>query len=380
LVYLDNSASSLKKPKEVYMAMLDCMKNFSANPGRSGHRLSLMASEKIYECRNEICSLFNGDDINKFIFTQNATEGLNMVIKGVLKKGDHVIFSQMEHNSVIRPIYTLGKKEISSSMVKADIFGKVNPDDIKNAIKPNTRLIVVTHASNVSGTINDIKEIGKIAKENNILFLVDAAQSGGIIPIDIKNMNIDFLALTGHKSLLGPQGTGALYVGYPDILPLKEGGTGSNSKNLYQPDDLPDKFESGTLNTVGICGLMEGIKFIKKVGINTIFEHEMLLTKRLLENLSVMKNINIHGYMSTKDRLGVVSITIKNKDCANMSEILNSKYDIATRSGYHCAYNAHCALKTENSGTIRISIGAFNTLNDINYLCTALNEISKWIF
>lgn len=380
MIYLDNSASSLKKPKEVYMAMVDCMKNFSANPGRSGHKLSLMALEKIYECRNELCSFFNGDDTNKFIFTQNATEALNTVIKGALKKGDHVIFTQMEHNSVIRPIYTLEKQEISHTMVKADIFGKVNPLDIKNAINENTKLIIVTHASNVSGTVNDIKEIGKIAKENNILFLVDAAQSAGILPIDIKDMNIDFLAVTGHKALLGPQGTGALYVGFPDILPLKEGGTGSNSKNFYQPNELPDKFESGTLNTVGICGLTEGIKFIKKVGINKIFEHEMHLTKQLLENLSVIKNVNVHGYMSTEGRIGVVSITIKDKDCAMVSEILNSTYNIATRSGYHCAYNAHCALKTHDTGTIRISIGAFNTLSDINCLCASLNEIAKWIF
>lgn len=375
MIYLDNGASSLKKPQEVYLAMLDCMKNFSANPGRSGHRLSLAAAEKIYECRSELCSLFGGDDVNKFIFTQNATEGLNTVIKGVLKEGDHVIFSQMDHNSVIRPIYTLGKKGISHTMVDADIFGRVNPFDIKKAIRPNTRLIVITHSSNVCGTINDIDTIGKIAKEENILFLVDAAQSAGIIDIDIKKSNIDFLALTGHKALLGPQGTGAVYIGNPDIIPLKEGGTGSYSKNLYQPDDLPDKFESGTLNTVGICGLLEGIKFIKRVGINTIYEHEMNLTKRLLENLSVMKNINVHGYMSCANRTGVVSITSPKKECSDIADILNTHYDIATRSGFHCAYNAHKALQTEKSGTVRISIGAFNTLNDINLVSSALNEI-----
>lgn len=375
MVYLDNSASSLVKPKEVYLAMLDCMKNYSANPGRSGHRLALAAAEKIYECRSMLCSFFNGDDINKFIFTQNATEGLNLVIKGVLKKGDHVIFSQMEHNSVIRPIFSLIEKGVSYTMINADIFGRINPDDIKNAINPNTRLIVLIHSSNVCGTVNDIVETGKIAKENNILFLVDASQSAGIIPIDIQNSNIDFLALTGHKALLGPQGTGAVYIGNPDITPLKEGGTGSFSKNLYQPSDLPDKFESGTLNTVGICGLLEGLKFINKVGINYIFEHEKFLTKKLLENLSVMKNINVQGYMSASNRTGVVSITSPKKDCAQISHILNKDYDIATRSGFHCAYNAHRAIKTENDGSVRISIGAFNSLNDINLVCSALNEI-----
>ncbi len=375
MVYLDNSASSLVKPKEVYLAMLDCIKNYGANPGRSGHRLALKASEKIYECRSMLCSFFNGDEVNKFIFTQNATEGLNLVIKGVLKKGDHIIFSQMEHNSVIRPVFSLIEEGISYTMVNADIFGRVNPDDIKNAITPNTRLIAIIHSSNVCGTINDIEKIGKIAKDNNILFLVDASQSAGIIPIDIQKSNIDYLAITGHKALLGPQGTGAVYIGNSNITPLKQGGTGSFSKNVYQPDELPDKFESGTLNTVGICGLLEGLKFIDKVGINAIFEHEKFITEKLLENLSVMKNINVQGYMSTANRTGVVSITSPKKDCAEISHILNSEYDIATRSGYHCAYNAHKALKTENTGSVRISVGAFNTLNDINFVCSALNEI-----
>lgn len=377
MIYLDNNATSLIKPKEVYAAMADCMKNFAANPGRSGHRLSAQAAVKVLECREELCSMFGADDANRFIFTQNATESLNLAIKGFLKKGDHVILTQMEHNSVIRPIFTLENEGISHTMVDADIYGRVKPNDIENAIKSNTKLIVVNHVSNVCGTVNDIEAIGKIAGKNGIAFLVDAAQSAGILPIDIKKQNITFLSLTGHKALLGPQGTGALYVGDDSLIPLKTGGTGSYSKLSYQPDDLPDKYESGTLNTVGICGLCEGIKFIKKVGIENILRHEQDLTQILLENLSVMKGVSVQGYMSNSQRTGVVSITSDKKMPSEISELLNIEYDIATRSGYHCAPYAHKALKTYDTGSLRISIGAFNTKIDIEQLSSALYNILK---
>lgn len=377
MIYLDNSATSLIKPKDVYSAMLDCMKNYAANPGRSGHRLSAKAAEKIFECRENLCGMFGADDPNRFIFTQNATESLNLAIRGFFKNGGHVVLTQMEHNSVIRPVFTLEKDGITHTVAEADAFGRVSPESIKNAIKPDTKMIAATHVSNVCGTVNDIEEIGKIAKEHNIAFLVDAAQSAGILPIDIKKQNITFLSLTGHKALLGPQGTGALYVGDDSLVPLKTGGTGSYSKLPYQPDDLPDKYESGTLNTVGICGLNEGLKFIKKVGTENIFEHEMHLTSHLLENLSVMRGISVQGYMSAAHRSGVVSITSDKKTPSEISHILNTEYDIAVRSGYHCAPFAHKALGTFDTGSVRISLGAFNTKNDIDAFCSALYNITR---
>ncbi len=377
MIYLDNSATSLIKPAAVYAAMADCMKNYAANPGRSGHRLSVAAAEKILECREELCKMFGGGDANRFIFTQNATESLNLAIRGFLKSGDHVILSQMEHNSVIRPVFTLENDKVSHTVVEADTFGRVDPDDIRKAIQPNTKLIAITHVSNVCGTVNDIEAIGKIAKQHNIAFLVDAAQSAGILPIDIKKQNITFLSLTGHKALMGPQGTGALYVGNDSLIPLKTGGTGSYSKIPYQPGDLPDKYESGTLNTVGIAGLCEGIKFIGEVGIENILSHEKSLTSLLLENLSVMKGISVNGYMSCEQRTGVVSITSDKKMPSEISKILNLEYDIAVRSGYHCAPFAHKALGTYETGSVRISIGAFNTKSDIEHLSSALYNIVK---
>lgn len=377
MIYLDNSATSLIKPAAVYAAMADCMKNYAANPGRSGHRLSVAAAEKILECREELCKMFGGSDANRFIFTQNATESLNLAIRGFLKSGDHVILSQMEHNSVIRPVFTLENDKVSHTVVEADTFGRVDPDDIRKAIQSNTKLIAITHVSNVCGTVNDIEAIGKIAKQHNIAFLVDAAQSAGILPIDIKKQNITFLSLTGHKALMGPQGTGALYVGDDSLIPLKTGGTGSYSKIPYQPGDLPDKYESGTLNTVGIAGLCEGIKFIDDVGIENILSHEKSLTSLLLENLSVMKGISVNGYMSCEQRTGVVSITSDKKMPSEISKILNLEYDIAVRSGYHCAPFAHKALGTYETGSVRISIGAFNTKSDIEHLSSALYNIVK---
>ena len=321
--------------------------------------------------------MFGADDPNRFIFTQNATESLNLAIRGFLKNGGHVVLTQMEHNSVIRPVFTLEKGGITHTVAEADVFGRVSPENVENAIRPDTKMIIATHVSNVCGTVNDIEKIGKIAKEHGIAFLVDAAQSAGVLPIDIKKQNITFLSLTGHKALLGPQGTGALYVGNDSLVPLKTGGTGSYSKLPYQPDDLPDKYESGTLNTVGICGLNEGLKFIKKVGIENIFEHEMRLTSHLLENLSIMRGISVQGYMSASHRSGVVSITSDKKPPSEISHILNTEYDIAVRSGYHCAPFAHKALGTFDTGSVRISLGAFNTKNDIDTFCSALYNITR---
>lgn len=375
MIYLDNSATSWPKPKTVYSSMMSFMEKNAANPGRSGHSMAIKASETIYECREKVAAFFNIDNSSNVIFTLNATDALNLAIKGTLKKGDHVIFSSMEHNSVIRPIMSLAEKGVEYSIADGDVYGFVKKEEIEKYIKPNTKLIAITHCSNVCGTVNDIYKIGKMAREKGILFLVDASQSAGIIPIDVEKNCIDFLACPGHKAMYGPSGTGLLYVRNPqNLATIKEGGTGSYSKNLFQPEEMPDKFESGTLNSVGICGLLSGINFINQIGIDQINSHDIELAKILLEDLSAIKNIKIAGYLNTERRLGVVSFYSNKADMVSVSNMLSEKYDIATRAGYHCAYLAHKTLGTEKTGTIRLSVGAFNTKKEVKLAAMAINK------
>lgn len=377
MVYLDNAATSFPKPEKVYREVLNCMRNYAANPGRGSYDMSEKASQKIMECRLLLSSLFNIQNKFNIVFTYNTTDALNTGIKGVLKKGDHVISSKIEHNSVLRPLFYLSKHGIDVTLVDTDKMGYINPDDIKKEIKPNTKLIVVTHASNVIGSVQDINEIGKIAKENGITFMVDAAQSAGIIPIDVVKDNIDLLAFPGHKGLLGPQGTGGLYIKDENKLEeLKQGGTGSNSNHLEQPDFTPDKFESGTLNTPGIAGLCEGVKFILSKGVLEINKHEHELTEYLLSELKKMNNIIIYGNKSMDKRCGVVSINLDGIDSSKVGYLLNLK-GISVRTGYHCAPLIHHIIDTENRGTVRISVGYFNTFRDIEKLISALKNIDS---
>lgn len=379
MIYLDNSATSFPKPREVREKINECLRKYSANPGRSGHRLSMQISEEIYNCREKISKMFNAPDASSVVFTMNTTEALNIAIKGILKPGGHVIFTSMEHNSVVRPAYKLSEtKGIEYSIANANIYGYVDAKTIEQHIRPNTQLIVMIHASNVCGTVNSVAAVGAIAKKHRIPFLVDAAQTAGILPLDMEKDNISLLATAGHKALYGPTGTGVLCLG-KGVLPdtLKEGGTGSNSSDPRQPDELPDKYESGTVNAIGICGLLKGIDFINRVGRETIYNHEMQLTKIFLEDLSVIKGLNIHGYLTCTDRVGVVSVTLDNCDCVDVASVLDENYGIAVRAGYHCSYMAHNTLGTRDTGTIRFSIGAFNSLKDIKAASYALNDISK---
>ncbi len=379
MIYLDNSATSFPKPREVREKMNECMKRYCANPGRSGHRMSMKINEEIYSCREKLSAMFNTKGAERVIFTSNTTSALNTAIKGILHRGGHVIFTSMEHNSVVRPIYKLSETEgIDYSIAGANVYGYVSPEAVEALIRPDTQLIVAIHASNVCGTVNPIAKIGAIAKQYNIPFLVDAAQSGGILPIDMVKDNISMLALAGHKGLYGPTGTGVLCLG-DEINPdtLTEGGTGSNSRDPRQPNELPDKYESGTINAVGICGLSSGIDFINRVGMETIYNHDMMLTKILLEDLSVIKGVKIHGYLTCADRLGVVSVTIDDVDSVEAAAILDEDFGIAVRAGYHCSYLAHSTIGTRDSGTIRLSAGAFNSVKDIKASVMAINEICK---
>lgn len=377
MIYLDNAATTFPKPEAVYDAMIDCMKNYCANPGRAGHKLAMKAAREIYDTRENIAKLFNIDNPMSIVFTNNATDSLNLAIKGVVKTGDHIITTSMEHNSVIRPIKALEKLGVANTIVQCDKEGFLDPSDLEKAIRPNTKLIVTTHASNVCGTLIDIKAISEIAKSHNILYLVDASQTAGVYSIDLKEISADMLAAPGHKGLLGPQGTGILYIREGlNVDILKEGGTGSKSEDLFQPDILPDKYESGTHNTPGIVGLNEGVKFILNEGINKIKEHEEELCRYMLERLDEIPNIKIYGTKDAEKRASVITINIGNMDSGEITFLLDSEYDIATRSGIHCAPLAHKTLGTLEQGAVRFSIGYFNTKEEIDKTIDALKEIS----
>ncbi len=380
MLYLDNAATTFPKPESVYRSVDKCFREYGANPGRAGHKLALKAGRLIYETRELICRLFNIDNPMNVIFTSNATDSLNLAIKGILEKGDHVITTSMEHNSVIRPIVTLEKIGVEHTIVQCNEEGILDVDLIEKEIKENTKMIVMTHASNVTGTIMPIEEIGKIAKKCGLIFLVDAAQTAGVYDIDVKNMNIDLLAFPGHKGLLGPQGTGGLYIREGLVLrQMKEGGTGSKSESLYQPEIIPDRYESGTPNTPGIAGLGEGIRFILDTGIDRIREHEEMLTDYMLNKLSYLDKIRVYGPNDAKKQAAVISLNVGDVDSSEVSYVLDKAFDIAVRSGLHCAPLAHKTIGTFEQGTVRFSIGYFNTKEDIDIAVAALEKICKEI-
>ena len=376
MIYLDNGATSFPKPKVVTDKIMECYLGYAGNPGRSGHKLAMKMDLEIYETREKICKLINGTEVLNVIFTFNATDSLNLAIKGVLEEGDHVITTSMEHNSVLRPLNQLRKDgKIELSIVYADEKGYIDPQKIFEALTPNTKMIVTTHMSNVFGTIVDIKAIGDFCKENNILYLVDASQSIGVLDIDVQEMNIDLLAFPGHKALFGPMGTGALYIKEGIIVkPLKEGGTGSYSHSIDQPDLYPDSLESGTPNGVGIIALGKGIDFINEVGLENIRNHEMSLKNHFIELLKDNEDVILYGTLD--DRQGaVVSLNVKDMDSSEISYILSDEFDIYTRPGFHCAPLAHKTMGTEELGAIRFSFGYYNTLEEVEKTVEALLNI-----
>lgn len=375
MIYIDNAATSFPKPVEVYSEVLNCMENYAANPGRSSHDMAVEASSKIMDTRQELSEFFNIPNMLNIIFTCNATEALNIGIKGILKPGDHVISTVIEHNSVLRPLNYLSEKRIRFTLLDVNENGYLNINDLKKKIRRNTKAIIINHTSNVLGTVQDIRAIGEIAKQSGIIFMVDASQSAGVIPIDVELDNIDLLAFPGHKGLYGPQGTGGLYIREGLILDsYKQGGTGSESFSMKQPDLLPDRFESGTLNTPGIAGLCAGIRFIRKVGIENIRKHEIMLVEYLVKELSKLSYVKIYGGADYKNRGAVVSLNIDNIDVSDVGGCLNKK-GIAVRTGFHCAPLIHHIIGTELRGTVRISPGYFNNLEDIEKLISALKDI-----
>lgn len=380
-VYLDNASTSFPKPQIVNDSIYHYLTNIGGNSGRSNHSNALESNRYVYMAREKIASFFNYSKIENVIFTNNITTSLNILVNGILKPGDHVITTSMEHNAVIRPLYYLKENiNIDLDIVSANNNGIIDVENIKDKIKPQTKLIIITHASNVTGSIQPIKEIGKLCMKNNIFFILDSAQSAGVLSIDFKELGLNALAFTGHKSLLGPQGIGGFII--DDKLneicsPYILGGTGSLSHSLIQPDFLPDKFESGTLNIPGIVGLYEAIKFIENEGLTTIYEHNKKLRKKLIDELSNMPNYNIYGDLSSSNGTSCVSISHSKIDISELSYILDFNYGISNRSGLHCAPLAHQTIGTFPNGTVRLSIGYFNTLKEIDYTIDALNKIDK---
>lgn len=379
MIYLDNAATSYPKPEKVYEEMNRCMREYCANPGRGGHEMSIISGKAVLEVRHTLCKFFNLNDPMQLCFTKNTTEALNIAIQGILNTGDHVITTSMEHNSVIRPLKTLERDlGIELTVVRGNEFGEVDPEDIKKSIKNNTKLIVTTLSSNVNGIIMPVKEIGKIAQEHELIFLVDAAQGAGCMKIDVEELNIGMLAFPGHKGLLGPQGTGGLYVRKDlNLTSLMQGGTGSNSENPFQPDLMPDLLESGTLNTPGIIGLGYGIEFINSFGLDNLKIYKYNLIKRLFEGIREMDKIQVYSINDIDRNSGIVALNLKEVDSNEVGYILDKIYHIAVRAGLHCAPQAHETLGTVNTGIVRLSVGCFNTLEEIDLTLNALREISS---
>ncbi len=376
-IYMDNAATTFPKPECVYEAMDYFNRHMGGNPGRGSHQQTLEAGSVLLETREALSRLFNIEDGLQIAFTSNITEALNLGIKGLLKPGDHVISSSMEHNSVARPLHLLNQHGVEWTIVMCRPDGSIDPDEIKKAIRPSTRLICTLHASNVTGTIFPIQAIGRIAREHGIPYMVDSAQSAGVLPIDVQNDCIDILCFTGHKGLVGPQGTGGIYVS-PDIeiQTIKEGGTGSLSEFLEHPDFMPDHLEAGTLNTPGIAGLHAGVNFILARGIETILEHEKKLTSRLLEGLRPIPGVELYGPGDCRLQTAVVSFNIREMDCGEVSMRLDFEYGITTRSGLHCSPLAHRTIGTLERGTCRLSPGFFTTEAEIDRVIRAIEKIA----
>ena len=376
-IYLDNAATTFPKPETVYTAMDRAVRETGASPNRGGYRQSLDAARILFEARESLADLFNVSDSSRFIFTHSATESLNLAVKGFLKPGDHVVTTTMEHNSLARPLHQVSDCGVDLTWVSGDEDGHVSIDSILKAVTPATRLVAMTHCSNVTGALNPVAEIGSILRSRGIRFLLDASQSAGSIPIDIPLMNVDLLAAPGHKGMYGPQGTGFLYIAEDIVLkPLLVGGTGGSSTELSPPEDLPERYESGTHNIAGIAGLKAAADFIAATGIDNIQSHEMLLVSQLIEGLSLINAVKLFNKDLAKPRGAVVSFTLSGVDPSTISFILDRDFDIAVRVGLHCAPLAHRTIGTFPEGTVRVSPGFFNTFEDIDLFLAAMNEIA----
>ncbi len=379
LIYLDNGATSFPKPEEVYTTMDTFYRNFGVNPGRSGYDLGLESGEVVENTRKQLTKFFNGTDPDRLCFSYNSTDALNLIIFGILKKGDHVITTNLEHNSVLRPLYHLHKfSGVDVDYIMADKNGFVDPDDFSRKFKDNTRLVIINHASNVIGTIQPVKEIGRRCRDRGIPFALDASQSAGMVPLDLEEMNVDIVAFTGHKSLMGPTGIGGLYVREGiEINHTRAGGTGVRSAVKTHLYEYPYRLEYGTINVVGVAGLNAGLKWVISRGIDKIHEDEMKLTAMLRDGLKDINGVITYCQDDLTNHISVFLFNIKGFEAGNAATLLDVDYDIACRTGLHCAPLIHVQLETaEIHGAIRFGIGPFNTREDIKHAIEAVREIA----
>jgi cysteine desulfurase family protein len=378
VIYLDNAATSFPKPEGVYATLDRFARTTLANPGRAGHKMALAAEHALDDARHRLNQFFNGKSPERWVFTLNGTDALNMAIKGVLSDGDHVVTTDLEHNSVSRPLVALAESgQISLSRVAADETGTVTAAAVTAALSGRTKLIAITHASNVLGTVQPIEEIATVARSHHALLLVDAAQTAGVIPIDVQATSIDLLAFPGHKSLLGPTGTGALYVAPKvQVRPWREGGTGGDSSTPTQPKEFPYYLEGGTPNVLGVAGLVAGLDYVEQRGLEAIHRHEIELCDHLRHALAGMAGFEVFGHGDAARRVGTVSFRCEAMPAADLGAILDQSFDIAIRPGLHCAPYVHRALGTYPDGLIRVSTGPFNSAADIDRLIAALREVT----
>jgi len=381
LIYLDNSATTYPKPEDVYKFMDSFYREHGVNPGRSGFDAALEAEEIVMNTRKLLTEFFNaGKDINRLTFSYNASDSLNMIIQGLAAKGDHVITTMLEHNSVLRPLYHLEMNEvIDVSYTKFDNKGYIDPDDIKKAIRKNTKMVIMNHCSNVIGTIQNVAEVGKICKEAGVLLVVDSTQSAGAIPIDMQAMDIDVLVFTGHKCLMGPTGIGGSYVRENvNVKGTRFGGTGVRSAQKTHLEEFPYRLECGTLNLLGVAGLNAGVKWILKNGIENLHNNEMKLWDKLRKGIQSIDNVIIYCAESTENHNPVLSFNIKGFDSGDVGTMLDVDYNIACRTGLQCAPKVHECIGTDKiHGTVRLSVGPFNTEEHIDTAINAVKEIAE---
>jgi len=379
MIYLDNAATSWPKPESVYQTMDEFLRTKGGNPGRGSHSLAVAAKETVEETRMLVARLINAPEMERVIFTLNCTDALNLGLKGLLRPGDHVITSCIGHNSLVRPLRKLEQQGIKITRLPPSLeAGVVSAQDIEEAITKDTKLVVVTHASNVNGVIQPVEEYGVVARKYNLIFMVDAAQTAGKYPIDVQAGNIDLLAFSGHKGLFGPPGTGVLYVSdRVNLDSLREGGTGSYSEMEEQPSALPYKYESGTVNSVGISGLGAGLKYIFKESLEGIRTHEQSLIDRLIQGLSNIPGVTLYTAKDRSKQAPVISLNVEGCEPGEVGAILDQAFDIKVRTGLHCAPAAHKTLGTYPAGTVRLSPGYFNTMEEIDLTIQALEEMAR---
>jgi len=376
--YLDNAASSCPKPPGVVEAVDECLRLYCANPGRGAHRTAVGAARIIHRTRQKAATFLGVSDSANIIFTQNATDSLNIALHGFLSSGDHVVTSVVEHNAVARPLLVLAKHGVKVTYVGTDATGRVDPGDILSAIRPETRLVVLTHASNITGAIQPIQEINSALMEKGVPLLLDAAQSAGTLQLDMKSLPVGMMACTGHKSLLGPQGVGLLYISPGlELASVRQGGTGTHSDEEQDALARPDRYECGTLNTPGIAGLGAGIAYIEEKGLAQITAHKNGLTAGLHEGLLEMDNVSVYGPGVGEARGPLVTFNVGDMPSSEVAGILDREYDIASRAGLHCAPGAHRVMGTHERGAVRLSVGLFNTSDDIESALDAVGKIAS---